>query len=324
MTPYPLILQPVYKDYVWGGARIPRVYHRNLPDGVYAESWEIADRPEGMSIVAKGPLRGRSLRQLVVGMCASLLGSAVNSAVFPLLVKLIDARERLSVQVHPDDETAARWGGEAKTEAWHVLDAAPDARVFAGLQAAVTELDFKRALSAGRLADCLQSIPVSAGDTIFIPGGRVHAIGEGLLLLEVQQNSNTTYRVYDWGRVGKDGRPRELHVAEALRVIRWADTEAAKTTPREIAKDDGHVVSEVASCRYFQAERITLTAPLPCRNDGTSFHILFVTTGNVKVEGRDFAEPIGAGTTCLLPAAIAEYALAPSAPHAELLRIRVP
>lgn len=318
MNPYPLLLEPAYKDYIWGGNRIPRVFRRPLPDGIYAESWEVSTRPEGPSLVANGPLAGRTLADAIPAMEHHAARTA-----FPLLLKLIDARERLSLQVHPDDITATRCGGEAKTEAWHVLDAAPGARVFAGFRSAMTEPSFRDAIATGRLEACLRAVPVGAGDTIFIPGGRVHAICEGCLLLEVQQNSNTTYRVYDWGRVDRDGKPRELHLEKALQVIRWEDTGEPKTRPVPRINADGTTSMELVASPYFRLERLDLAGPLTCRHDGRSFHVLFASGMALNVEHAGGSVEVPFGRSCLIPAALREYRLLPLA-AGPVLRTSVP
>lgn len=321
---YPFILEPAYKDYIWGGSRIPTLFNRNQPAGIYAESWELSDRLEGMCHVTNGSLKGQSLSTLVTRLGAKLLGRGAKSTSFPLLVKLIDAKERLSIQVHPDDESAARGIGEAKTEAWHILDAPAGAQVFAGLKPGVTEASFLAAQKAKRLEATLQTVPVTAGDTIFIPGGRVHAICEGLLILEVQQNSNTTYRVDDWGRVDKSGKPRELHLEQALKVIRWSDPAPVKTVPRRTLDKPGTQVTELVTSPYFRLEKIEITAPFFSRHDGTSFHALFTHEGGVTLMSEAGTEVIPAGRTCLIPAALDQYTIKPGGKHASLLRISVP
>jgi mannose-6-phosphate isomerase len=320
MNLYPLILDPVYKDYIWGGRRIPGVYHRPLPDGICAESWEVSDRPEGPSRIMNGPLAGATLGDVIHRFGPAVAGTR---GAFPLLVKLIDARERLSVQVHPDDRSAPSCGGEPKTEAWHVLDAAPGAQVFAGLKPGVTAAAFRAALAATRLEDCLRAVPVQTGDTLFIPGGRVHAIGEGCLLLEVQQNSNTTYRVYDWGRLGHDGRPRELHVEKAFQAIRWDDAGEPKTVPHPLSGPDDAASLELVVSPYFRIERLDLAGPRACRHDGHSFHALFTAGGAITVESDGEPVHVPFGRSCLIPAAIREYRLTPHAP-CQVLRISVP
>jgi mannose-6-phosphate isomerase len=323
MNPYPLLLDPAYKDYIWGGSRIPALFNRPLPPGVYAESWELSDRAEGASRIANGPLAGRPLADAVARWGRLLLGTRpADGTRFPLLVKLIDAKERLSIQVHPDDATAARGLGEAKTEAWHVLAAGPGAQVFAGFKPGVDAARFDQALKQRKLETCLQAIPVTVGDTIFIPGGRVHAICEGLLLLEVQQNSNTTYRVYDWGRVGKDGKPRELHLEQALKVIRWQDDAPVTTVPRLVWAGGGTTVTELVTSSYFRLERLELAAPFATAHDGASFHALFANDGPVELTpagGEPLAIPHGC--TCLVPAALNRYTLGAVKTPIQVLRI---
>ena len=321
---YPFILEPAYKDYIWGGDRIPARFHRDQPPGVYAESWELSDRPEGMSVVANGALKGQTLAALVTRFGKELLGHGVLSTSFPLLVKLIDARERLSIQVHPDDAAAARGIGEAKTETWHILDAPKDGHVFAGLKAGITEAAFLNALKAGRLEDTLQSVPAKAGDTIFIPGGRVHAICECMLILEIQQNSNTTYRVYDWGRVDKAGKPRELHLEQALKVIHWSDSAPVTTTPRLISDKPGARVTELVVSPYFRLEQLDITAPFFVQHDGASFHALFSETDEIKVMCEAGTETIPGGRTCLIPGKLDRYTLQPAGKRATVLRVSVP
>ena len=321
---YPFILEPAYKDYIWGGNRIPGLFNRPLPDGIYAESWELSDRPEGMSHVANGALKGESLATLMSRFGSRLAGRAITSTAFPLLVKLIDARERLSIQVHPDDAKAAQGIGEAKTEAWHILSAPDKGQVFAGLKSGVDEPAFKTALKRGRLEDCLQAVPVSAGDTIFIPGGRVHAICEGLMILEVQQNSNTTYRVYDWGRVDKAGKPRELHLEQALKVIRWSDPAPIRTTPVPVSTKPGAIVTELVASPYFKMESVAITAPFFVQHNGNSFHALFSGQDEVQVMSAAGTVIVPKGRTCLIPAALDQYTLKPGGRQASLLRISIP
>ncbi|MEI8140474.1 MAG: type I phosphomannose isomerase catalytic subunit [bacterium] len=321
---YPFLLEPAYKDYIWGGSRIPARFNRDQPEGVYAESWELSDRPEGMSFVANGPLKGQSLAELVTRFGKELLGHGIKSDSFPLLVKLIDAKERLSIQVHPDDASAALGIGEAKTEAWHILDAPKGGQVFAGLKPNITEVSFLAALKTGQLEGTLQSVPATAGDTIFIPGGRVHAICEGLLILEIQQNSNTTYRVYDWGRVDKAGKPRELHLDQALKVIHWTDAAPVKTIPRPISEKSGALVTELVVSPYFRLEKLDITAPFFVQHDGASFQALFSEKDDIKIMCESGTETVPGGCTCLIPAKLNRYTLKPTGKQATVLRISVP
>ena len=311
---YPLVMQPVYKDHVWGGDRIIRMYGRDEPPGTYAESWEVSDRDDGMSTIANGAWRGRPLREVVEAWGSRLLGEAPRSASghFPLLIKLIDSRERLSLQVHPDDETSARYGGEAKTEMWCILEADPGAKVFAGLRQGVDAAAFQEAVAGQGIEEIVVPVPVAKGDAVFTPGGCVHAIDAGCLILEVQQNSNTTYRIHDWGRVGADGEPRALHLEEALRVIRWDDTAEAKIKPSQRETDGTNELWEVLRCPYFRTERLEVREPWACPMNGKTFHVLFVSEGSVGLhwEGGE-EETLVAGSSCLVPADLGGYRLDP-------------
>ncbi len=318
---YPLRFKPVYKDYIWGGNKIIRMYNRREPPGTYAESWELSDRSEGMSVVCNGPLAGLSLREIVREFQSDLLGEGRRADAFPLMVKLIDSRERLSVQVHPNDQAAKKYGGEPKTEMWYVLDAEPGAGVYAGLKFGVNAKSFDKAMQSKRLGEILTRIPVSRGDAVFIPGGLVHAIDAGCLLLEVQQNSNTTYRIYDWDRLGVGGKPRPLNVKEALQVIRWDARDNPKVQPRDLGLCGGNHFWEVLRCPYFRVERIQASERMPLVMDGSTFSILFVASGRARVESGGAGELLGPGNTCLLPAALKDGALMPLEASAEILRV---
>jgi len=321
---YPLRLRPVYKDYLWGGDRISRAYRRSVPPGPCAESWEVSDREDGMSVVANGHWAGRDLHAVAAAMGADLLGSTwKGSARFPLLIKLIDSRERLSVQVHPNDQTAARYGGEAKTEMWYILEADPGAGVYSGLHPGVTPERFREALGKQEVEALLQRVPVEAGDAIFTPGGRIHAIDAGCLLLEVQQNSNTTYRLYDWGRVGPDGEPRNLHVEEALRVMDWGAGGSPKVPARRLGYLGINELWEVLRCAYFRMEMMVVQEIWRSAGDARTFQVLFVAEGAVELESEAGKELLSPGTTILLPAALRGYHLRPFG-TAKLLRVTLP
>lgn len=308
---YPLLFQPVYKDYIWGGHRIPDLYNRDTDQAVCAESWEISDRHDGMSIITNGDLKGKSLHDAVSTMGKDLLGRGCQDTVFPLLVKLIDAKQNLSVQVHPDDETADKYGGEAKTECWLTLAGDADACVFAGLQSGTTEETFKQGIENEELERMICKVPAVEGEAIYIPGGRVHAIAEGCLLLEVQQNSNTTYRVYDWGRVGNDGNPRELHIDQAFQVINWNDTAPTPSRPVPIESEGKNNWFELIKSPYFHMTRLDLSQEESLLSNGESFRILFVSQGTVRISGNGFTETLRPGVSCLLPAALEVSSLVP-------------
>jgi mannose-6-phosphate isomerase len=280
-----------------------------------------------MSVAVNGMWAGQTFRAVVDALGPRLLGTrphASRDGRFPLLIKLIDSRQRLSVQVHPDNASAARFGGEPKTEMWYILDADPGAGVFAGLRRGTDETSFREAIAAHAFDDLLVTVPVERGEAVFTPGGRVHAIDAGCLILEVQQNSNTTYRIYDWERVGPDGRPRDLHIEEAMRVIRWDDPEPAKVTPQYLGARGKSEHWRILSCPYFCLERLLLGEDWSEVCDGSSFHVLFGAEGRAVIDANGIQEGLGPGETCLIPAALPAYRLLPDEEGATVLRVTVP
>ena len=315
----PLLLDPVYKEYVWGGTRFATDLHRRLLPGIYAESWEIADHPDGHTRLVNGPCAGKTLADAIGVLGPSLLGRGRAFSRFPLLVKLIDARETLSVQVHPDDRTAPLVGGEAKSEMWFVLQATPDAHIYSGFRPGVTPETFAAARAKGTIPALLQRFPARPGMVFLTPGGRVHAIGAGCLLLEVQQNANTTYRLYDWDRLDRDGRPRPLHLEKALRVIDWSLTESPAAP--------GFSVRSILTTPHFRVDEWTLSGPADIALDGTSFVILFPTDGDLRIHApHQPAMILRRDATCLLPASLTGFNLRPADPGASVraLAIRLP
>ena len=245
------LFEPIYRERVWGGTRLASRFDRDLPAGkTIGESWEIVDRPDAQSTTPAG----QTLRELIAANPEGMMGPGWPAAKrFPILVKWLDCQERLSLQVHPPASVAASLGGEPKTENWFIASAEPGATLIVGLKRGVTREEFESALHNGTFETLVHARPVTAGESIFIPSGRIHAIGAGNLILEIQQNSDTTYRVYDWGRVGLDGSPRELHVAESLASIDFADGE-----PQTLKPALGNQV--LASSEVFHLRKITLAA----------------------------------------------------------------
>lgn len=236
---YPLKFHPVYKEKIWGGDALARLFGRRLPSNKVGESWEIAAHPHGQSIVSKGPLAGTPLAELLRSSPREIMGRTplADDGRFPLLVKLLDCNDWLSVQVHPDDEYARTHEGDlGKQESWVVLYAAPGAQIVYGLQPGTTRAEFAAAIADNRVEQYLHKVNVKAGDVFSVPAGTVHALGRGVVVAEIQQNSDTVYRVYDWGRLGADGKPRELHVAKALDVIDF--TRAPQLSPRSSTEQD--------------------------------------------------------------------------------------
>lgn len=310
----PILLQPVYKEYIWGGDRFIYEFHRRLNAGIYAEAWEIADHPDGRTRIINGPDAGATLTEAIARRGPELLGTGRTDKSFPLLVKLIDARETLSVQVHPDDAAAARFGGEAKSEMWYVLAATPDAHIYSGFKPGVGPADFEKARAAGTIPSLLQRFPARPGMIFNTPGGRVHAIGAGCLLLEVQQDANTTYRLFDWDRRDKDGKPRSLHVAQALQVVNWnlTGSPVAPILP-EIPQPGGYASRLLLDDPHFHVEEWTVSTPCQIEHDSRSFLILFPVNGDVRIKtpGQP-AMILQHGNTCLLPAILNSFTLQPA------------
>ncbi|MFM1770326.1 MAG: hypothetical protein RJA22_2855 [Verrucomicrobiota bacterium] len=224
---YPLTFDPIFMKRLWGGRNLERLYGKALPpDQLIGESWEISDRPDAQSVVNHGPLAGRSLAWLMEHHRQEILGPrGAATGPFPLLIKILDAEQTLSVQVHPPAHLAPKLNGQPKTEMWYIASARPDACLYAGLKHGTTREEFERRLGNGSVEACLHRIPVREGDAMFLPSGRCHAIGGGNVIFEIQQNSDTTYRVFDWNRVEADGKPRALHIPESLASIDFADYE---------------------------------------------------------------------------------------------------
>jgi mannose-6-phosphate isomerase len=317
---YPMTFKPVYKDYPWGGSRIPETYNRNEPAGIYAESWELSDHDDGMSVVSNGWMAGKTIRRILQDCPQEIMGTAVSGTKFPLLIKLIDAKQKLSVQVHPNDATAAEFGGEAKTEMWYLLGDNPT-QVYCGLNDDVTKESFMQAVENGTSGETMRPVPVEKDSAVFVRGGRVHAIDEGCLILEIQQNSNTTYRIYDWGRMGNDGKPRELHIEQAINVINWDDHDNPLVEPVPLVDTETFQCSEVLACEYFRLEKLTFSAPLEVPMSGKTFHALFVSEGEAIISWTDDSLTAPAGTSVLVPAALPAYTLEG---HATVLRTTIP
>ncbi|PZR66811.1 MAG: mannose-6-phosphate isomerase [Solirubrobacterales bacterium] len=302
---------------VWGGRRLAERFGKQLPpQATIGESWELVDRSDTQSVVRDGPLTGATLHELWTAQRREIFGEralAIDRPRFPLLIKLLDACQTLSLQVHPPPELAAELGGEPKNEVWYIADTADGAHLYLGLRAGVTRASFEQHLRAGDdVSALLQRVTIRAGDAAFIPGGRVHAIGAGCLIVEVQQNSDTTYRAFDFNRAGLDGRPRELHVEESLRSIDWGDIEPAL----EPAPTDGETVIDNDD---FVVRRWALDAPRPAAPTG-SCAVVCVLTGMVTCGGAGF----GRGDFFLVPAELSDRTLTPGDSGAELLQIGLP
>ena len=322
MTLYPLQFRPLLKRYLWGGRRLGTVLGKPLGEGAdYAESWEVVDHGADQSVVANGPLAGTPLGQLVGGLGNEIFGRHAPQKQFPLLFKFLDCQRDLSVQVHPDDAAAARLDSPdlGKTEAWVILDAQPGSRVYAGLEPGLDRAALAREVAAGRTEQCLNWFEPRIGDCVFIPAGTVHALGAGLLVAEIQQASDTTYRLFDWNRLGTDGKPRPLHVDRALDAI---DYSANAVSPCRPQATDRPYVERLVACEKFVLDRWRINERQVFPADDR-FHIVSVVSGKVGIHSPDSEVSLAAGQTVLVPASCHDVLLAPNA-SCELLDMYLP
>ena len=309
-------MEPVLKEKIWGGTRLAELLGKTAAKGRrIGESWELADHPHGTSRVVAGPLAGRTLREVLSRHGPAILGRDLAARRwaerFGLLVKFIDASDRLSVQVHPDDALAAAHGGgdTGKTECWVVLHAEPEAWLIRGLAPGTTRRRLREAVEAGRTEECLVRRPVQAGDFVWVPAGAVHAIGPGIVLAEVQQNSDLTYRVYDWNRKGLDGKPRKLHVAEALQAISFGGELPPAGGRGKTADETGLFIEHLVDCHAFSLTRIHLDRRPWAADTGDGYAAVVTLAGAARLATPDGAVPIRAGDTVLVPASAGEYVL---------------
>ena len=315
----PIKFQPIFMERIWGGRGLEDHFAKTLPPNKrIGESWEIVDRPEAQSVVRNGSLRGKTLHDLWTEHREEVFGESPKTAResralpdrFPLLIKLLDAQEKLSLQVHPPADVAARLGGEPKTEFWYVARAEPGAELYVGLRERISEKEFRRALDAGTAADHLHAIQVEPGNGMFLPSGRFHAIGGGNLLVEVQQNSDTTYRVFDWNRVDNSGQPRQLHVEQALASIDFDDVRPALVEPKgELLVR--HELFDVQKWNLSEAREI---APLG------EFAIVCCLTGQISCADVEIVP----GEFMLVPASLQDRVVKPGRSETSILRITIP
>jgi mannose-6-phosphate isomerase len=322
---YPLRFRPILKRLIWGDRRLATILHKPLGEGSdYAESWEVSDHRDDVSRVADGPLEGTDLRTLVQQRGQELFGpEGATPRQFPLLVKFLDANQVLSVQVHPDDERGRRLANDnGKTETWVVVHAEPGSVIYAGLRPGVTRSDLTAAMASGGLEPLLHRFPARPGDCIMVPAGTVHAIGAGVVLAEIQQMSDATFRVYDWGRVGPDGQPRKLHREEALESI---DFEAGPVDPLVTHAEPiaGGTRERLSRCEQFALERLRLTGT--ARVGSSDRFTLLINLGgsaDIRCGGTDY--PLRFGETRLLPAVLGPCEVVPRDGEACLLTCVVP
>ena len=306
MKPYPFKFRKIFHNKIWG-----------------SESWEVSGHKSDPSIIANGDLAGTDLNELIKRNPAEILGNklAQKYSHFPLLIKILDAKNRLSIQVHPNDRYAkAHEHDLGKTEAWYVMKAAPGARVICGLERGANEELLRKAIEDHTIEPHLNTYVVNAGDVIFIDPGTIHALEENITVYEVQEASDVTYRLYDWGRIGDDGKPRTLHIDDALRVIKWHDHTKHLVRPRLI-ENKGYTEYELVSCRYFTLERFQIGNSL-IRRTSDSFEAITTIGGSGDILFDGGSVGISEGESVLVPAAVNEYELKSKAGHLELLTTR--
>ena len=297
---------------MWGGRRLESEFHKKLPPQKHiGESWEIVDRSEVQSIVASGPLCGKTLHELWTQDREEIFGDVANTPRFPLLIKILDAQDKLSLQVHPPENVAKRLGGEPKSEFWYVAAADADAELFLGFRQSITRDSFVETLRKGTVIDYVHRIAVQSGDAVFLPAGRVHAIGAGSLLIEIQQNSDTTYRAFDWNRTDPaTGTNRDLHVEQAIQCIDFEDVQ-----PQLIQPDGDLLISDrLFEIRKWNLDETREAAPLG------QFAIVCCLTGNVSCANAKLAP----GKIFLVPAHLEDRQVKPLAPNTSLLRVTIP
>lgn len=306
-------LQSVYQDRIWGGQTMRTVFGRDLPTDRIGESWELCDRPEAQSVIRE---TGQTLHELWTGKHRDdFFGSRSPRAErFPILIKILDACDKLSLQVHPPASLAAAMGGEPKTELWYFLETQPEAEILVGLKKGVNRAVFEKAIAEKRLIECFHRLPTAPGEVMFLPSGRVHAIGGGNLILEVQQNSDTTYRVYDFDRVdAKTGQPRELHVEQSLQCINFEDIEPTFTQPHG---------ESILECRHFRIDRSVFfeKESRALGTDGSSFLYLFAAKGSFRIGNQD----VPRGTSLLVGADHGEFEVGCQDDEGHLVRVTWP
>jgi len=319
---YPLKFQPIFRRYIWGGRRLATQLGKPIGSGNdYAESWEIVDHGKDQSIVESGPLQGTKLSELIRSQPAELLGKRVAAAIsnphlpaslknrFPLLVKFLDANRDLSVQVHPNDEQASQLHPPdlGKTEAWIVMAAEPGSKIYAGLKTHVDRETFVQAIADNRIEETLHCFEPKPGDCVFIPAGTIHALGAGLLVAEIQQTSDTTFRLFDWNRLGADGQPRELHVEAALSVI---DFDRGPVNPISTPEHSSAEIQTLVKCDKFTIERHQISSAVSLETAGC-FRMISVIKGAIRVSGDPSGKPLQTGQTMLVPACLGSFHVEP-------------
>ncbi|MCI8352331.1 MAG: mannose-6-phosphate isomerase, class I [Clostridia bacterium] len=301
-----LFFEPVYKDYIWGGTRLKEYFNKDIQTPTSAESWEISTNEAGLSKIANGAMKGDTLKKLFDNrdLRAEVFGTKTKEMEkFPLLIKYIDANSNLSVQVHPNDEYAKKNENDSgKTEMWYIIDCAKDAKIICGMKENVTNKDVDTIIRNGKIKENLNYINIQKGDAIYIPSGTIHAILGDTLICEIQQNSNLTYRVYDWDRVGNDGKPRELHIEKAIDVI---DVETKPRIVHTIGEENKMIVEN----EFFKVERIVVDKEYRDKSNEETFYAMNILEGSGKIEANNKEYDLSKGDSILIPANIGKYVI---------------
>lgn len=309
IKPYPLQFKAVMKERIWGGRALER-FGLELPDGAIGEGWMISDHPNGITTVANGPLAGQGLDQIREAYGKEWFGSngfSEKTGRFPLLIKLLDCNDDLSIQVHPNDHYKHLPAGElGKTEMWYVLDAKPGAHIIYGLKKSIDRAALEQAIANGSITDAMNIVPVEAGDAFYIPAGTVHALCSGVVVAEIQQNSDTTYRLYDYNRPGLDGQLRELHIEDSLNVIAYDGAGAARM---QTAAAQPHNWLSIAVSPYFSVDKGVVESIWTLSTHASSCAILIVAEGNGLLRWPNGIIEVKAGDCFLLPASLGQYEL---------------
>lgn len=299
-----LFFEPVYKDYIWGGTRLKDYFGKDIKTPTAAESWEVSTNDAGLSKISNASMKGITLKELFDNKSVreEVFGTkTINMDKFPLLIKYIDAKSNLSVQVHPNNEFAKNNENDTgKTEMWYIIDCAKDARIICGMKENVKQEDIEEIIRNNKIKENLNYVEIQKGDSIYIPSGTIHAILGDTLICEIQQNSNLTYRVYDWDRVGKDGKPRELHIEKAIKVI---DVET-KPSIMHTKNDESKIIVD---SEYFKVEKITVVGEYKDKSNKETFYIMNIIDGEGKITTKDKEYELKKGDTILIPAELGEY-----------------
>lgn len=307
MSLYPIKLEPAFKDYLWGGTRLRDEYGKKCDFDKVAESWELSCHKDGNSVVSNGEYKGLTLAEYIEKAGKEVLGSNCGRfEFFPVLIKLIDAKDNLSVQVHPDNDYAERVEGEyGKTEMWYVVDCDEGAQLLYGFKDNVTREEFSRRIKDNTLLEITNAVPVKKGDVFFIKSGTLHAIGKGILIAEIQQNSNTTYRVYDYGRVGADGKTRPLHIDKALDVTELCPATPYPVTPPECL--GGCTRQLLSKCEYFTVYKLSISDSAALEADSSSFECILNLEGSAEICSENGSITLNKGETAFIPAGCGKY-----------------